>query len=114
MMKFSKTLLMVLGMVGLLAFLGLMIYVVIEVNQLHAVAVANRSAGFANPRNWMLLATGLGLLSGLLLGMGLAMPSRTFKARYAELRKAEEVAEANLNGFQGATNADQHIADPKV
>lgn len=56
MMKFSKTLLVVLGVVASLAFVGLMLYVVIQVNQLHAVAIANRSAGFANPRNWMLIA----------------------------------------------------------
>ena len=64
MMKFSKTLLVVLGVVASLAFVGLMLYVVIQVNQLHAVAIANRSAGFANPRNWMLIAAGLGFLAG--------------------------------------------------
>lgn len=115
MMRFSKTLLVVLGCVAALAFLGLMIYNVIQINQLHAVAVANRSAGFANPRNWVLIASGVGLLSGLLLGMGMAMPSKTFKARYSELRKAEQIVEANNAGYNGAStlSADNHKADPR-
>ena len=44
MMKFSKTLLVVLGVVASLAFVGVMIYAVIQINQLHAVAIANRVA----------------------------------------------------------------------
>ena len=72
MMKFSKTLLVVLGVVASLAFVGVMIYVVIQINQLHAVAIANRSAGFATPRNWTLIGAGLGFSGGLLLGIGLA------------------------------------------
>lgn len=114
MMKFSKTMLMVLGLVAAIAFIGVMVYVVIEVNQLHAVAVANRSAGFDNPRSWMLISMGLALLAGLLLGMGIAMPSKSFKARYTELRKAEEIAVAKQNGFNGAVAADQHVADPRT
>ena len=114
MMRFSKTLLTVLGCVAALAFIGVMVYVVIEVNQLHAVAVANRSAGFVNPRTWMLIGSGLGLLAGLLLGMGIAMPSQSFKARYAELRKAEQVSQAQVSGFNGATTLDEHISDARV
>lgn len=116
MMRFSKTLLVVLGCVAALAFMGVMIYNVIEINQLHAVAVANRSAGFNNPRNWVLIGAGLGLVAGLLLGMGLAMPSKTFKARYSELRKAEEIVEARNAGYNGAStlSADTHVADPRT
>lgn len=117
MMKFSKTLLLVLGCVAGLAFIGVMIYVVIQLNQLHAVAIANRSAGFVNPRNWTLIGAGLGLLAGLLLGMGVAMPDRSFKVRYAEVRKAEQVLDAQSRGFTGATattSTDQHVSDPKT
>ena len=120
MMKFSKTLLVVLGVVASLAFVGVMIYVVIQVNQLHAVAIANRSAGFVNPRNWTLIGAGLGFLGGLLLGIGLALPEKTFKARYQELRSAEEIATAKEAGFNGASAAnttpatvDDHAADPR-
>lgn len=111
MMKFSKTLLVVLGVVASLAFVGLMLYVVIQVNQLHAVAIANRSAGFANPRNWVLISAGLGFVGGLLLGMGLALPDKTFKARYAELRRAEDELAARETTQQ---QADRHTADPRT
>ncbi|MDI9626994.1 MAG: hypothetical protein QM286_00315 [Acidobacteriota bacterium] len=120
MMKFSKTLLVVLGVVISLAFAGVMIYVVIQVNQLHAVAIANRSAGFMNPRNWMLIGAGLGFLGGFMLGLGLALPSQTFKARYAELRRAEEIVAAKQTGLDRASAADvaptatdEHVADPR-
>ncbi|MGB3955632.1 MAG: hypothetical protein WBL05_10215 [Brooklawnia sp.] len=115
MMKFSKTLLVVLGVVASLAFVGLMLYVVIQVNQLHAVAIANRSAGFANPRNWMLIAAGLGFLGGLLLGMGLALPDKTFKARDAELRRAEDqLAAREASAETPQPQTDQHTADPRT
>lgn len=120
MMKFSKTLLVVLGVVASLAFVGVMIYVVIQVNQLHAVAIANRSAGFVNPRNWTLIGAGLGFLGGLLLGIGLALPEKTFKARYKELRSAEENLAAKEAGFNGASavnttaaTVDDHVTDPR-
>ena len=77
MMKFSKTLLVVLGVVASLAFVGVMIYVVIQINQLHAVAIANRSAGFANPRNGTVIGAGLGVPGGLGLGLGVALPETT-------------------------------------
>ena len=130
MMKFSKTLLLVLGVVATIAFVGVMIYAVIKIDQQWMVAISNRSQDFANPRNWALIGSGLGLLAGLLLGMGVALPSRSFKARYEELRKAERVADAQAAGYSGArgvtretaapppvpeaeTSADAHQADPK-
>ena len=120
MMKFSKTLLVVLGVVASLAFVGVMIYVVIQINQLHAVAIANRSAGFANPRNWTLIGAGLGFSGGLLLGIGWALPEKTFKARYKELRSAEENLAAKEAGFNGASavnttaaTVDDHVTDPR-
>lgn len=105
MMKFWKTLLLVLGIIATIAFIAVMVYVVIEVNQLHAVAIANRSAGFDNPRNMMLIGAGLGMLSGLLLGLGIAMPRRGFKARYNDVRKAEAITDAQSRGFRGASAA---------
>ena len=98
MMRFWKTMLLVLGLIVLVAFIGIMVYNVIEVNQLHAVAIANRSAGFDNPRNMMLIGSGLGLAAGLLLGLGIATPSRGFKARYADARKAEAISDAEAQG----------------
>ena len=58
MMRFSKNLMLVLGSVAGIAFVALMVYNVVQINQLHAVAIANRRAGFANPRNWVMIAAG--------------------------------------------------------
>lgn len=92
MMKFSKSLLTVLGLIVLIGFIGVLIYDVIMINQLHAVAGSQRSVEYQNPRNWVLIAAGLGLAAGFLLGAALAMPSRSFKARYEELRQREAAA----------------------
>ncbi len=107
-------------MVAGIAFVGVMVYDVIQINQLHAVAIANRSAGFANPRNWVMIAAALGLVAGLLLGMGIALPDKTFKARYKELRSAEENLAAKEAGFNGASavnttaaTVDDHVTDPR-
>lgn len=112
MMQFSKNLLLVLGGILGVAFVALMFYDVIQINQLHAVAIANRSAGFENPRNWVMLGALLGLVSGLLLGMGIAMPSKSFKARYAETRKLEEGLGSDAAHPAPGTQ-DSHVADAR-
>lgn len=117
MMRFSKSLLLVLGAIAGIAFLGVVIYNVIKIDQLWMVAGANRSLEYANPRNMMLIGAGLGLVAGLLLGMGIMMPSKSFKERYAEVRKAERVTDAQAAGFSGArsvTPTDNHLSDPKL
>ncbi|MDR2931195.1 MAG: hypothetical protein LBV06_09875 [Propionibacteriaceae bacterium] len=87
MLKFLKGFLLVLGAVLIVATIVLMVWDVIQINQVVAVANANKSnaAGFnANPRNWVLLGAGAALVGGLLLGLGLGMPNRTFKQRLTE------------------------------
>ena len=111
MMRFSKNLMLVLGSVAGIAFVALMVYNVVQINQLHAVAIANRSAGFANPRNWVMIAAALGLVAGLLLGMGIALPDKTFKARYAEARRLEAGLDASAD--HGAATTDKHVADAR-
>lgn len=115
MIRLYKTLLIVLGLVALVGFIGVMIYVVIQVNQLHAVAISNRSAGFANPRNWMLIGSGLGLLGGFLLGVGVVMPEKSFKTRYAEVRQAESAlgVSSEASPSAGARNADERALEPR-
>ncbi|MGI5951595.1 MAG: hypothetical protein ACOX61_07085 [Brooklawnia sp.] len=116
MMKFSKTLLLVLGAVASIAFIGVMIYAVIKIDQQWMVAISMRSQDFANPRNWALLGAGLGLLAGLLLGLGFALPGQSFKARYAEVRRTEQIADAKAAGFNGARSVARpdEAADPAV
>lgn len=113
MMRFSKNLLLVLGSVAGIAFVALMVYDIVQINQLHAVAVANRSAGFANPRSWVMIGALLGLVAGLLLGMGIAMPNKTFKARYAEARRLEAGLDAGEAAPDASHKADKHVADAR-
>ncbi|MFC4454453.1 hypothetical protein [Deinococcus sonorensis] len=45
---------------------------VYDINILHAVAIANRSSSYFNPVFEVMIATGLALVAGLLLGLGLS------------------------------------------
>lgn len=110
-MKFSKTLLTILGVIALIVFIGLGVYNVIQINQIHAVASANRSQAFPNPRNWVLWGDLAGVVAGLLLGCALAMPKQTFKTRYKERRKKEAIADAQQAGFNGSSAAVAQPAD---
>ncbi|MFN4252663.1 hypothetical protein [Deinococcus sp.] len=49
---------------------------VIDINQLHAVANANRSTNFPSPLNNVLITAGLAALGGLLTGLGLTRARR--------------------------------------
>lgn len=75
-MKILKGIIVGIGLVALVAaavFIGLS---VIDINQMHAVAQANRSAGYPNPRSRILLTIGLSAASAFLLGLGLGLPTR--------------------------------------
>ncbi|GGM10976.1 hypothetical protein [Deinococcus aerophilus] len=49
---------------------------VIDINQLHAVANANRSATFPSPLNNVLITFVLAVAGGFLLGLGITLPRR--------------------------------------
>lgn len=111
MLKFSKNVLSWLGVFALVAFAGVLIYDVIMINQLHAVAGSNRSTDYQNPRNWVLIAAGLGLLAGFLLGAALALPSKSFRARLAEMRAQEATDEGVGTGRGHGELRDSHLAE---
>lgn len=69
----------ILGLVLLLVAAGMLAKNAIDINQLHAVAIANRSASFFNPVYEVATATGLGVLAGIFLGMGLILGSRRIR-----------------------------------
>lgn len=71
-----KRVLLFFGVVVLLAAVALLAKNIIDLNQLAAVASANRSTPFFNPGREVLLTAGLSLLSGLLLGFGIALHTR--------------------------------------
>ncbi|WP_034386484.1 hypothetical protein [Deinococcus sp. YIM 77859] len=68
---------LLLGVVILLVAAFLLAKNVIDINQLHAVANANRSRDFPSPVNQVLLMTGLALLGGFFTGLGLGLPRRS-------------------------------------
>jgi len=83
MLKFLKGLLVVLG--GLVIILGIYLAIrnVWDLRALTSVANANNSASpFSNPRNNVLLMGSCGLVGGLLLGLGIGLPRRTFNQQY--------------------------------
>lgn len=75
-MQILSKLMVILGLlvtVGSLVYLGMN---VIEINQLHAVAYANKSNEGPNPVNNVMLMTALAVAGGFLSGLGLSMPKR--------------------------------------
>ncbi|GAA5533700.1 hypothetical protein [Deinococcus aluminii] len=64
---------LLLGVVIVLVAAFLLVKNVIDINQLHAVANANRSKDSPSPTNSILLMTGLTLAGGFLSGLGLSL-----------------------------------------
>lgn len=71
-----KRVLLFFGVLTLIATVFLLAKNLIDLNQLVAVASANRSTPFFNPGREVLLTGGLALVSGLLLGFGIALHTR--------------------------------------
>ncbi len=68
--------LLILGLVLLVAGAVLLGKNVIDINQLHAVASANRSTSFFNPVYEVLIGAALALVSGFVLGVGSGLARR--------------------------------------
>lgn len=75
-MKVIKTVMVVLGLLVVVAGGVMLGRSVMEINELHAAASANRSQGFANPLNLVLIMAGVVLGGGFLLGIGVTLPRR--------------------------------------
>ena len=73
-MKIISTLFLGVGFVVLLIGAGLLFKNIIDINQLWAVANANRSTPFFNPRQEVMIMASLLVIGGFLLGLGLSMP----------------------------------------
>ena len=75
-MKIVSRIVVALGLVALVASLLRLGKAVIDINQLHAVANANRSTSFPTPLNNVLITYVLAVVGGLLLGLGITLPRR--------------------------------------
>ncbi len=68
-----------LFLIGLIVVIASLVYLgmnVISINQLHAVAYANKSNEGPNPVNNIMIMTGLSIVGSFLAGLGLSMPKR--------------------------------------
>ncbi len=75
-MNIMSKLFIAIGLIVLVAGGVLLGKDIIDINQLWAVANANRSTSFFNPRQEVILTAGLAVLGGFLLGLGLSWLSR--------------------------------------
>ena len=69
----------IVALIGLILIVGAAVFLaktVIDINQLHAVANANRSTIFFNPVYNVLWTAGIAMLGGLLAGTGLGLMMR--------------------------------------
>ena len=69
----------IVALIGLILIVGAAVFLaktVIDINQLHAVANANRSTIFFNPVYNVLWTAAIALLGGLLAGTGLGLMMR--------------------------------------
>ena len=100
-MKFMKSAAAVCGLIALVVLGFFIAKVFYEVGNLVSVANANKSQGFASPMRTIMTATGLAGLAGLLLGLGLGMPTKTAGGiRKEALRKAELAQQAQNDQAQ--------------
>ena len=75
-MKIVSRIVVALGLAIFVVSLLLLGKDIIDINQLHAVANANRSTNFPSPLNNVLITFGLAVVGGFLLGLGLTLPRR--------------------------------------
>lgn len=75
-MKVLSRVLLLVGLIILLVGAGLLFKDIIDINQLWAVANANRSTSFFNPRQEVMIMAALAAIGGFLMGLGLSLPRR--------------------------------------
>ena len=73
-MRVLSRLLLLIGLIVLVVGLVFLGKNIIDINQLHAVAYANKSNEGANPNQQILLMAALTTIGGFLTGLGLSMP----------------------------------------
>ena len=88
MRKFFKKTMLILGGVVMVAAIVFAVVSGIRVWNVNNIAASNRPQEYVNPLPFMYAMGGCALVGGLLLGAGLATPSKGFKQQYEE-RQAE-------------------------
>ncbi|SMB89329.1 hypothetical protein [Deinococcus hopiensis] len=75
-MQVLSRVVVILGVLVTLGAVFLLFKNVIDINQLHAVANANRGQDYPSPTNNVLLMTALALVGGFLAGLGVRLAPR--------------------------------------
>lgn len=111
-MKVLKGLMLVLGLIGLGVGGYFLFQAWLEVRNLWAIANSMRSTTSVNPTPTVLIAALVGMAGGLLLGIGIGLPSRTRGAiRRQALQDASDMREASIRQRVGGTDADGREVD---
>lgn len=84
-MKFIKWATVVIGAIGAMVAGYYLFQSWVGVGKMMAVANANKSQGFPSPMDYIYLAAGIAFASGIVLGLGLGLPSRTQRSLRREL-----------------------------
>jgi len=115
MLKFAKKALLILGVLVIVAAAGLLLWEArLRTDSLNAiVSAAVNSKSFPNEYynstiNGVWLSAAIAVVGGWLLGLGIGIPSSTFKQRY-EKRQAELARKQ----AEAATKASSHADDTK-
>lgn len=111
-MKILKILLALLGLAGLIAGGIYLAQVLFDMQNIMGAANAGRSQQMASPMNKIYITTGLGALGGLLLGLGLGMPSRLAGGiRKEALQTAAAKRETEIKNRAAARPADEIVVE---
>jgi len=113
MLRFAKHLLLILGALIIIGAGVLVLYHFwlsnISLNAMIQAALSGKSldAGYYTPtRTGILLALGAALVGGLVLGIGIGVPSATFKQRYEKQQaEARQLAESTAKDAPKADTA---------
>lgn len=105
-MKILKILCLVLGVITLGVGGYFLFNAWLEVRNIWAIANSMRSTTSVNPVPGVLIAAGVGALGGLVLGIGIGMPTRTKGAvRRQALQDASDMREAAIRQRVGGAEA---------
>lgn len=86
MLKFTRSFMGLLGIVLFAVAVTCMVFMFYRYNSVWSMATANHGTPIRNPRLFMWLTPAAALVSGLLLGMAIAMPRRSARSIRNETR----------------------------
>ena len=111
MLKFAKGLFFVLGVAAAVVAAIFIVKLFWQLNQLVGMAQANRSATVTAPRVQIWISIGAAALTGLFLGIALALPRRSARSIRNELARNQVVAE-RVDETPDERDRDRVVSEP--